>query len=134
MTEARLAVDRKNLHGAKTVLVHDGDTVIALIWDEIIQIYVQVACRIRGIQAPELTDPGGTYVRDVLARLLPRDTPLVLSDMRPYPRPGHVTCGISTPDGTDLAAWLLQRQLAVPWDGRGARPSVPWPPPVMDPV
>ena len=125
---ASLAVDRPNKYAGTVHHVHDGDTVYALVWSPPEQHYVLVGCRVRGVQAPELRDPGGPEVRDLLAARLPAGEQVVIGDVGPYPRAGHVTCSVTTADGTDVATWLIVNQYAVEWNGVGAKPSVPWPP------
>lgn len=123
-----LTADHGNTYAGTARLVHDGGTVICQLWDSIVQMYVQVAVRVRGVQAPELTDPGGPQVKAALAELIGPGAAVLVGDVGPYPRPGHIT-GRLVVAGVDVASWLLERGYAVPWDGRGARPVVPWPPP-----
>lgn len=123
-----LAADRLNLYSGAVHHIHDADTVYCLAWSPIEQHYVLVGCRIRGVQGPELRDPGGPEVRDLLIARLPVGEHVVIHDVGPYPRAGHVTCSVTMADGTDVASWLLERRYAVAWDGRGAKPTVPWPP------
>jgi endonuclease YncB( thermonuclease family) len=124
-----LAIDRKNLYSGTVHHVWDGDTVYLLLWSPPEQHYVLVGCRVRGTQAPELgKDPGAEQVRDFLAARLPVGEHVVVGDVGPYPRAGHITCSLSMADGTDLAGWLIERGYAVAWDGRGPKPVVPWPP------
>lgn len=125
---AGLVADRGNVYAGTIHHIHDGDTALTLLWDPLLQVYVLVAVRLRGVQAPELSDPGGPEVRAAFADLAPAGTAVAVSDVGPYPRPGHVT-GALRIGGADVAGWLLEQRYAVPWNGRGAKPSVPWPPP-----
>lgn len=122
-----LVADRGNVYGGIVRQVHDGDTVLALFWNPLIQVYVQVAVRVRGVQAPELTDPGGPQVKTALSELIGPGESVQVTDVGPYPRPGHIT-GRLTAAGVDIGGWLLARGYAVPWGGRGPKPIVPWPP------
>lgn len=122
-----LVADRGNVYGGTVRQVHDGDTVLVLFWNPLIQLYVQVAVRIRGVQAPELGDPGGPQVKAALSELVGLGVAVQVTDVGPYPRPGHITGRLSVA-GVDVGGWLLARGFAVAWDGRGARPVVPWPP------
>lgn len=128
----RLALDRPNRYGAVVHHPHDADTVYALVWAPPLQQYVLTGCRIGGIQGPETTDAGGDVVAAAIAELCPPGRLLAVGDVRSYPRAGHITCSLELRDGpnagTDLAGWLLARGYAVAWDGRGKRPTVPWPP------
>jgi endonuclease YncB( thermonuclease family) len=127
-----LAVDYLNHYGGTVHHVHDADTLYCLTWVPQLQMYGLVGIRVRGVQAPELTDPGGPETRQAVVEKAPVGSAVVLGEMGPYPRPGHVTASITLQDGTDLAYWLVERGYAVRWDGKGKRPTVPWPP--ADPV
>lgn len=122
-----LVADRSNTYSGTVRLVHDGDTAVCLLWDPIVQMYVQVAVRVRGVQAPELADPGGPQVKAALAELIGLGAAVLVGEVGPYPRPGHITGSLSVA-GVDVAGWLLNRGYAVAWDGRGPKPPVPWPP------
>ena len=123
-----LVADRLNLYGGIVHHIHDGDTVMVLIWSPVEQHYVLTGCRVRGVQAPELTDPGGKQVRDFLTARLPAGQEVIVHDVGAYPRAAHITCSITMADGVDVAAWLLEHKYAVVWDGKGSKPPVPWPP------
>lgn len=123
-----LAVDHLNHYGGTVHHHYDGDTVFALLWDPLAQLYLLAAVRVRGVQAPELHDRGGPTVAAAVADLAPVGTAVLVGDVGPYPRPGHITGSITTHAGVDVATWLLERGYAVRWDGSGAKPPVPWPP------
>lgn len=124
-----LVSDRGNRYGAVVHHPWDGDTSYCTVWDPVIQLPVVVGVRVRGIQAPELHDPGGpdvaAYLRD---ELLPVGDHVVVGDVGPYPRAGHITASITTAAGVDVAARLLSLGYAVPYNGTGIKPMVPWPP------
>lgn len=122
-----LAVDKANRYGGTVHHHHDGDTVYVTTWDPIIQTYVIVGVRVRGVQAPELSQAGGREVAAAVAAQWPPGTAAVWTDAGPYPRPGHVAATLALA-GTDVATWLLDRGYAVPDTGAGTRPVVPWPP------
>ena len=124
----RLSADQPNRYAAVTHHVHDGDTVMALVWTPPVQQYVLTGCRVLGVQAPEMDEPGGPDVAAAVAELVQPGRLLLIGDVHSYPRPAHITCSVALVDGPDLATWLLERGYAVPWDGRGKRPTVPWPP------
>ena len=123
-----LVIDRANAYGGTIHHWHDGDTAAVLVWDALLQARVLLDCRLRGINAPELTAAGGVEVRDAVWAAVPPDTAVTIRDVGPYPRPGHVTCTVSTPSIPDLSVWLLERGFAVRYSGVGPRPEVPWPP------
>lgn len=126
-----LVVDHLNHYSAKVHHVYDGDTVFCLIWDPVISIYVLGGVRIRGVQAPEMTEPGGPDVKAAMTEKVPVNSTVVVGELGPYPRPGHVTAALTLQDGSDVASWLLDCGFAVRWDGQGKRPTVPWPPPAL---
>lgn len=128
---AGLAADRPNIYEGTVHHVHDGDTPFGLIWDPLMQVYVLLGCRVKGVQAPELTDPGGPEVRDALASLAPVGADMRVGNLGGYPRAGHVTVSVLVKVHqvwVDVGSWLLDLGYAVPWDGTGKRPTVPWPP------
>lgn len=123
-----LAVDHLNHYGGTLHHVHDADTLYCLVWDPIMQMYALVGVRVRWVQCPELTEPGGIETRAAVVERVPLDTTLVFGEVGAYSRPGHIVATVTLPDGSDLADWLLGQGYAVKWDGRGKRPAVPWPP------
>jgi endonuclease YncB( thermonuclease family) len=122
-----LAIDVANRYGGTIHHHHDGDTIYVETWDPIIQAHVIVGVRVRGVQAPELGQPGGREVAAAVAAHWPPGTAAVWTDAGPYPRAGHVTATPASA-GADVATWLLDCGYAVPWDGTGPKPPVPWPP------
>lgn len=124
---ATLAADRSNVYGGTVHHPHDADTIYCLLWDPLIQTFALTGVRLRGLQGPELRDPGGREVAAAVAGLASPGRPVEVTDVGPYPRPGHIT-GRLTVAGVDIGGWLLERGYAVPWDGRGPKPVVPWPP------
>jgi hypothetical protein len=129
---AGLAVDRPNVYGGTVHHVHDGDTIYGLIWNPLDQLYELLGCRVKGTQAPELAkDPGAEVVRDELIALAVVGADMRIGNLSGYPRPGHVTVSVAVRVHgvwVDVASWLLDLGYAVPWDGKGSKPVVPWPP------
>lgn len=123
-----LIADRANRFGGTVSHPYDGDTCYCQLWSPLAQMYVIVGVRVRGINAPELHAPGGAEVAAYVAGLLPVGLPVIVGEVGPYPRPGHVTGSVTTPDHVDIATRLLSLGYAVPYDGVGPRPPVPWPP------
>jgi endonuclease YncB( thermonuclease family) len=127
-TQRGLTADKANRYSGAVHHPWDGDTCYCELWCPPIQMYVIVGVRIRGINAPELHAPGGQQVADYVAQILPKGAAVAVSEVGPYPRPGHVTGSITTADHVDMATRLLGLGYAVPYDGVGPRPPVPWPP------
>jgi endonuclease YncB( thermonuclease family) len=122
-----LVADRPNRYAGTVHHHHDGDTIYCSMWDTLIQLYLIVGVRIRGTQAPELTQRGGPDVAAAVAHEWPPGTAAVAADAGPYSRPGHIVASL-TLAGVDVATWLLDRGYAVPDTGAGPRPVVSWPP------
>ena len=125
---AGLVVDRGNAYGGTVHHVHDGDTPYCLVHDTLAGFPLLLGCRLRGINAPELTDPGGPEVRDALWALIPPGTAVTVSDVTVGDRAGRIVCRVASVNAPDLSAWLLERGFAVRYSGVGPRPPVPWPP------
>lgn len=124
---AAVAVGAGNTYVGRVVGEHDGDTMTVAVVDPILSVPVTVGVRLAGINAPELSEPGGPEVRDALQALVPAGTVVYLSGLRPDEYRARVDANVRV-GGVDIAGWLLARGYAVVWDGRGKRPRVPWPP------
>jgi endonuclease YncB( thermonuclease family) len=107
---------------------HDGDTCHITVVDVLLSTPVLLAVRILGINAAELDEPGGPEARDAVAGLLPLGTVVTLRHVRPDKFAGRILAQVVTGTGIDIGPWLIERGLAVPWNGVGPKPSVPWPP------
>ena len=84
--------------------------------------------RLAGCNAAEVGTPAGAAARSHLIGRLPPGTLLHLDDLEDYKYGGEVIARVTTvPDGVDLAAELIAQQWAASWDGRGPRPTPPWP-------
>jgi endonuclease YncB( thermonuclease family) len=108
--------------------VHDGDTVHIAVMDVLISTPVVLAVRVAGINTAELNEPGGPEARDALTGLLPAGTVVTLRHVHPDKYSGRIVAQIITGLGVDVAAWLIERGLAVAWSGVGPKPPVTWPP------
>lgn len=106
----------------------DGDTHHFTVVDPLLSVPVVLAVRIAGINAAELSEPGGPEARDALAGLLPLGTVVTLRHVRPDKFAGRVDAQVVTGLGVDVGPWLIGQGLAVAWDGTGPKPRVPWPP------
>lgn len=116
----------------------DGDTFRCDV-DLGFYVRVRMSCRLAGLNAPELRDPGGPHVRTAIERVLLSAQAVVVRSVRPDKFAGRFDAevlaygvpGDDWPDSNSVNEWLLAERLAVPWDGRGPRPPVPWPPPSL---
>lgn len=126
----RLAVTAgaDNAYAGTAYAGHDGDTHHITVVDVLLSTPVVLAVRIAGINAAELSEPGGPEARDALAGLLPLGTVVTLRHVRPDKYAGRVVAQVITGPGVDVGPWLIERGLAVPWNGTGPKPNVPWPP------
>lgn len=61
--------------------VHDGDTFWAVI-DLGVRVFTRQKIRIHGVQAVELKETGGAEAQQILAELLPPETPLEIRSKR----------------------------------------------------
>jgi endonuclease YncB( thermonuclease family) len=109
---------------------HDGDTCHIAVVDVLLSTPVLLAVRIAGINAAELSEPGGPEARDALAGLLPAGTVVTLRRVRPDKFAGRVDARLIRADGVDVGQWLVGHGHAASWDGTGPRPVPPWPPAV----
>lgn len=107
---------------ARVDQVHDGDTVylsIDLGFDHLIESHdwnghPRLACRIFGINAPELSTDPGKAARDYAVGLLPVGT-IVQVVSHGYDKYGGRFDGtITLPDGRDFATVMLAASQAVP--------------------
>lgn len=114
-----------------TVLdVIDGDTFRC---DVDLGFYVRarMLCRLVGLNAPELSDPGGTVVRAMLSDLLHGAQSVSVRSVRTDKYAGRfdaVVTIVSHGPPLNVNQTLIDMRYAVPWDGHGSRPAVPWPP------
>jgi endonuclease YncB( thermonuclease family) len=113
-------------YSASVLYVHDGDG-LELNVDLGFDTWHRGAFRLHGLNARELSQPGGLEAREHLAALLPYDTHVIVSTIKPDKYGGRWGCHLQLPDGTDLAALLVAGQWAAPWSGRGVKPVPAWP-------
>lgn len=116
---------------ARIVRVVDGDTILvdATPWP---QQSVRVYVRLRGIDAPELhahcpaVRAAAETARDMLSQLVSGDSFISLRDVSGDKYFGRVLADVETPEGADLSAAMLSRDLAAPYSG-GKRLKRPCP-------
>lgn len=108
---------------------HDGDT--AYVWvDKGRGEFAYRKVRVRGAATRELREPGGPETTEHLVRLLPAGTRVVLVDLDDDKYGGRTLATVVVDLGRgpeDLAEVLVRDRWAMPWDGRGEQPRVPWP-------
>lgn len=110
--------------------VIDGDTFRCEV-DLGFYVRVRMSCRLAGLNAPEHNQPGGIAVRSWLeAILFPAGKPapsVVVQSVRADKFAGRFDAIVMV-DGVNVNDLMIQLGFAVPWDGTGPRPLVPWPP------
>jgi endonuclease YncB( thermonuclease family) len=108
---------------------HDGDT--AYVWvDRGRGDYSRRKVRVRGAATRELAEPGGPETLAHLSTLIPTGTPVVLVDLDDDKYGGRTLATVVVDLGhgpEDLAEVLVADRWAMPWDGRGQQPRIPWP-------
>lgn len=123
------AVKDTYVRAVTVVKVIDGDTFRADV-DLGFYVTVRMSCRLAGINCNELTEPGGREARDVLDELLAYG-PVSVQSVRADKFAGRFDATVLVVAAGVLLVVndeLVRRRVAVPWDGTGARPHVPWPP------
>jgi endonuclease YncB( thermonuclease family) len=109
---------------------HDGDTVTVWVHRGGSD-YSRWNVRVLGAACRELADPGGEETREELNTRLPAGTRVALLQVRDDKYGGRKLARVVYvgPDGqpVDLAVQLVADRWAMPWDGRGEQPRIPWP-------
>lgn len=108
--------------------VIDGDT-IELDVDLGFSITVRHPFRLLGINAIELSKPGGKEAKANLAAMLPAGTPVSILSVKDDKYGGRYLAVVRMRDLTPVAAVLITTNWAAPWDGKGVAPVPPWPRP-----
>jgi endonuclease YncB( thermonuclease family) len=108
---------------------HDGDTVTVWVRRGGTD-YSRWNVRVRGAATRELDEPGGPETAEHVNRLIAAGTPVALVDVRDDKYGGRklATVVVDLGDGPqNLAEVLVADRWAMPWDGRGRQPRIPWP-------
>jgi endonuclease YncB( thermonuclease family) len=108
---------------------HDGDTVHVWV-DKGRGEYARRKVRVLGAATRELSEPGGEEALAYVEQLVPTGTPVVLVDLDDDKYGGRVDAivVVDLGDGpVNLADRLVADGWAMPWDGRGPQPRIPWP-------
>lgn len=111
---------------ATIVRIIDGDTLVAaadLGW----HLTLELTVRLADVNAIELARPGGREAAQHLAALTPPGSAVTLVSLGLDKYGGRTDGRIIRPDGVDVAARMVADGYAAPWDGRGPRPTPPWP-------
>lgn len=115
--------------GSLVLDVVDGDTV-RVFCDLGGDIWWKVLCRLDGIAARELNEPGGPEAQAYLATLLPTNSVVIVRSLRWDKYAGRIIGIITrTTDGLNVAMQMVNDGYAMPWNGRGAQPKPLWPMP-----
>jgi endonuclease YncB( thermonuclease family) len=111
--------------------VHDGDTVMGIL-DLGFRVSMAASCRLAGMNARELSMPGGQEARQHLADLvgigpIPKTIRLSVSSVAIDKFAGRFDALLWLPSGESASAVMIRDGYAVAWDGKGAKPVPPWP-------
>lgn len=114
-------------YAAEILRVIDGDTITARVslgWN----VSIEIHGRLHGVNTREHDEPGGAEATEHLAELIPPGTKLTLQSLGPDKFGNRWQVRLTTDDGHDVAQRMIADGYAAPWNGRGERPTVPWPP------
>lgn len=111
---------------ATVLSVHDGDS-LKLAVDVGFNVTYNVTCRLNGINARELAEPGGQEAAEHLAALCPFSSTVLFRSLGADKYGGRWLGVLTLLDGRDVATTMIRDGYAAPWDGRGPRPLPPWP-------
>jgi endonuclease YncB( thermonuclease family) len=124
------------------ISIIDGDTFVAEI-DLGFYCYVRMSCRLAGLNCPEHFQPGGREATAELVKILTTEDDeipavVVVRSVHKDKFAGRFDAEVYVSkrdaSGAMVEIFVNQRLIelgvAVPWDGRGQRPLVPWPPTV----
>ena len=118
------------VYRAAIVSVHDGDTLTATV-SLGFDITFTTNIRLLGMNARELSAPGGKEARDNLRALLPSGTVVTISSASWDKYGGRCDASITYlgADGQphDLVGGLIAQQWGAPYGGSGPMPVPPWP-------
>lgn len=110
-----------HVYDAKVLSVHDGDTGTFQI-DLGLRVSVTTPVRLNGINAPELSEPGGKPSRDHLIWLT-RSGQVVLKTYKdPTDKYGRWLADVFV-GGVNLCQQMIADGFAVAWDGTGPKPQ-----------
>lgn len=111
---------------ATVTSVYDGDTCVVFA-DCGFAVWRFVDVRLDGINAIELHSPGGAEGRDHLLSLIPVGSAITLTALKWDKYGDRVDSKITLSDGRDVGAVMIADGYAAPYNGRGPKPTPPWP-------
>lgn len=118
------------IYNATVIDNHDGDTITVSVHLGF-EVTFTTNVRLLGMNARELSAPGGKEARDNLRTLLPPGTVVTLSSEKVDKYGGRYDATITyrAADGTphDLVGDLIAGQWGAPYSGTGPMPVPPWP-------
>lgn len=129
---------------AAVVTIHDGDTVTVDIdtgcyvhrkpadlglhlWVAANHLHVHQPLRLAGLNAIELDQPGGPDARDHLAALMPVGSQVTVTTWLDGTDKYGRILGALNYAGTDINQRMVDDGYAAAWNGRGPKPTPPWP-------
>jgi endonuclease YncB( thermonuclease family) len=131
---------------AGTILepAHDGDTVTLRLVPDVVSLDIGFGaavtsavefvktCRLMqfptmGCNAIELRNSGGLEARDHLRAILASAPSLRVLSVKPDKWRDRFEGVIYLPDGSSAGDLMVASGYAIPWDGKGAPPTPPWP-------
>jgi len=110
---------------AAVLTVHDGDTFTAVI-DLGFDVTITTSVRLLGCNAIELGQPGGVEAGANLRQLICGKA-IYLHTVKADKYGGRYDAQVTVPGVGDLATLLIADGWAAAWDGKGPRPTPPWP-------
>ena len=108
--------------------VHDGDS-CSLSVSCGFSIHVDVTARLDGINAIELNQPGGKEARDHLIGMMPVGSAVTFTSVSYDKYGGRTDSRIVLANGVDVANQMVADGYAAAWNGKGVKPTPPWPVP-----
>ena len=106
--------------------VLDGDSV-RVSADLGFSVSISIIARLTGLNARELSQPGGKEARTELTRLLPPGTVVVLQSVAHDKYSGRCAAYLIKPgETTTINDQLIADGWAAPWNGKGPRPLPDW--------
>ena len=125
-TQVYVLPDDNFVRRGSVLKVIDGDSVFVDIQLGFYS-HEQEICRLVGLNARELHDPGGKEAREALAELLPIGTKVRIVSFSVDKYGGRFDATVIREDGLVVNEWLIANGWAARWDGTGQRPVPAWP-------
>jgi endonuclease YncB( thermonuclease family) len=131
MTEPKLLQWPKNnnVFDVQFISTHDGDTFRCIV-ELPFYLRAEMYCRIAGLNAIEIDEPGGEEARDFLDSILYSAYKVSVRSIKPDEYNGRFdgVVLVEDTDGVhDVGAFLIKEGYAAPWNGKGPKPKPVWP-------